>query len=68
MSITLDTIKRIIKETESSVPVNAMGGSSSVQGSGGIDTYDPLLKKKKLRTIIKRKPLEGTTHEIITTQ
>lgn len=47
----------------SNVPVNAMGASSSTAGSGGVDTYDPLLKlrdgkKKKLRDILKRKTLE----------
>ena len=50
-----------IYETESAVPVNAMGGSSSTAGTGPIDTYDPLLKtgndnRKKLRTILKRTP------------
>ena len=42
------------------VPANAMGTSSSTAGTGGIDTYDPLMKtkKKKLRDIIARKPLE----------
>ena len=42
------------------VPANAMGGSSSTAGTGGIDTYDPLLKmnkSKKLRDIITRKAL-----------
>jgi hypothetical protein len=36
---------------------NAMGNSSSVAGTGGIDTFDPLLKKpkKKLRDILSRK-------------
>ena len=39
---------------------NAMGGSSSIAGTGGIDTYDPLLKpKKKLRNILTRKTLEN---------
>lgn len=32
-----------LTETSSSVPVNAMGGSSSTAGSGGIDTFDPVL-------------------------
>lgn len=42
-----------------SAPVNAMGGSSSTSGTGGIDTFDPLLKKpKKLRVILSRKTLE----------
>jgi hypothetical protein len=42
------------------VPVNNMGTSSSTAGTGGIDTYDPLLKrKKKLREIIRRKPPNG---------
>lgn len=39
---------------------NAMGGSSSTAGTGGIDTFDPLMKKpkKKLREMITRKTLE----------
>jgi hypothetical protein len=38
---------------------NAMGGSSSTAGTGGIDTFDPLLKKKKkLRSMVTRKTLE----------
>jgi len=36
----------------SNVPVNAMGNSSSTAGTGGIDTYDPLLK---IRKMLKRK-------------
>jgi hypothetical protein len=32
-----------LTETSSLVPVNAMGGSSSTQGTGGIDTFDPVL-------------------------
>jgi hypothetical protein len=54
--------KRIIKETESAVPVNAMGPSSS--SSGPINTYDPMLqnpgdsKKKKLRSMFTRNPLK----------
>ena len=42
------------------IPANAMGGSSSTAGTGGVDTYDPLLKMnkgKKLRDIITRKTL-----------
>ena len=41
----------------STTPANAMGGSSSTAGTGGIDTYDPLMQKKKkpLRSILKRK-------------
>jgi hypothetical protein len=43
------------------VPTNNMGTSSSTAGTGGIDTYDPLLlkKKKKLRDIVKRKMPNG---------
>ena len=44
----------------SAVPANAMGGSSSAAGTGGIDTFDPKLKLnkgKKLRDIIQRKQL-----------
>lgn len=39
------------EEGEGSVPTNSMGTSSSTAGSGGIDTYDPLLK---IRKILKR--------------
>lgn len=41
----------------SAVPANAMGSSSSTAGTGGIDTFDPLLKKpkRKLRDILSRK-------------
>lgn len=42
-----------LEETESVVPANAMGGSSSVAGTGGIDTIDPLLVKMMKR---KQKP------------
>jgi hypothetical protein len=45
----------------SAVPANAMGGSSSTAGTGGVDTFDPLLnqkKKKNLRSIVTRKTLE----------
>ena len=36
---------------------NAMGGSSSTAGTGGVDIYDKFLKnnKKPLRNIIRRK-------------
>ena len=49
-----------LQEMESAVPANAMGASSSTAGTGGIDTFDPLMgnkkKKKKLRAIVvKRK-------------
>jgi hypothetical protein len=46
-----------IKE-DGEVAVNNMGASSSTAGTGGIDTFDPLLKlkkPKKLRDIISRK-------------
>lgn len=36
----------------STTPVNSMGTSSSTAGAGGIDTYDPLLK---IRKMLKRK-------------
>jgi hypothetical protein len=47
------------------VAANAMGNSSSTAGTGGIDIFDPLLKKpkKKLRDILSRKlqgGLDGT--------
>jgi hypothetical protein len=46
--------------TASAIPANVMGTSSSTPGTGAIDTYDPLLKKKKnLRSIVlKRKTLQ----------
>ena len=33
----------MLAETSSAVPVNFMGGSSSTAGTGGIDTFDPVL-------------------------
>jgi hypothetical protein len=32
-----------LNETGGSLPINAIGGSSSVAGTGGIDTFDPVL-------------------------
>lgn len=55
-----------ITETESAVPANIMGSSSSTHGTGGIDTYDPLMtatnylkkkKKKKLKENIDREKM-----------
>jgi hypothetical protein len=51
-----------ITETESAIPANVMGASSSTHGTGGIDTYDPLMpatkflkkKKKKIKEEIDR--------------
>jgi hypothetical protein len=42
---------------DGAVAVNAMGTSSSTAGTGGIDTFDPLLQKpkKKLRDVLSRK-------------
>ena len=37
-------------------PVNAMGSSSSTPGTGGIDTFDPLMRKR-LRNVVRRKSL-----------
>ena len=39
------------------ISTNAMGQSSSTAGTGGVDTYDPLLTKKKLRRIVPGKQL-----------
>lgn len=55
-----------IKE-DSEVAANAIGNSSSTAGTGGIDMFDPLLKKrkKKLREIISRKlpvGIDGTNN------
>lgn len=36
-----------LNETDSAVPVNAMGASSST--SGPIQTFDPLLRKRRLK-------------------
>ena len=51
--------KRVVNETESATPVNAMGNSSTTQGP--IQTYDPLLRigKRKLKkySMFKRKPV-----------
>jgi hypothetical protein len=41
-----------IQETESAVPTNSMGGSSSV--SGPIQTFDPLLKTRGKRRVVTR--------------
>lgn len=45
------------KLKEDGEAANAMGNSSSTAGTGGIDTFDLLLKKpkKKLREIVSRK-------------
>ena len=52
-------VDNIKEDGEGAVPVNAMGSSSSTTGTGGIDIYDPLMKKKKsLRDVVKRKSLE----------
>ena len=56
---------KIKEDGEGAVPVNNMGSSSSTAGTGGVDTYDLLLKSgKKLRNIITRKSLEeiGRAH------
>lgn len=49
--------KPVKEDIASTVPANAMGASSSTHGTGGIDTFDPLLigktlKRKKLSDII----------------
>lgn len=49
-----------ISETESAVPANVMGASSSTHGTGGIDTFDPLLGM----SILKRKKLKDITGPI----
>lgn len=43
-----------IQETESAIPANVMGASSSVPGTGAIDMFDPLMTKP-----IKRQPLRN---------
>jgi hypothetical protein len=51
---------RIINETESAIPTNSMGASST--SSGPIQTYDPLLKsmikRKSLDSIVKTKKIK----------
>jgi len=44
-----------ITETESMPHTNMMGSSSSTQGTGGIDTYDPLLNNKPATKYLKKK-------------
>ena len=51
-------MSQIKEDGMGAVPANSMGASSSTAGTGGIDTYDPLLMKKKLRNIVTRKSLE----------
>jgi hypothetical protein len=55
------TLKEDGEAFSSTTPENAMGSSSSTAGTGGIDTYDPLLKKNKksLRQIVSRKMPNG---------
>jgi hypothetical protein len=53
-------MKNIKEDGIAPAAVNAMGSSSSIAGSGGIDMYDKQLKtnkKKPLRNIIKRKSM-----------
>lgn len=46
----MNTIKdRVAKNLSENAPTNVMGSSSSVHGSGAVDTFDPLLIKKKLK-------------------
>jgi hypothetical protein len=50
-----------VASVASAVPTNAMGGSSSTPGSGGVATFDPLMKfkKKRLSDIMLRRPLKA---------
>jgi len=41
--------KEFVLETESAVPANAMGSSSTVAGSGAIDMPEPVKPSKKRR-------------------
>jgi hypothetical protein len=55
--------KKVVNETESAVPINAMGASSST--SGPVQTYDPLLdlskkRLKKFSSMFKRKIPDGS--------
>ena len=47
--------KPIKEDGVGAVPANAMGGSSSTPATGGIDTFDPLVKG--LRNVVRRKSL-----------
>ena len=49
-----EEIDDIGEEMVSAIPANIMGASSSTQGTGGIDTYDPLIRSGK---VMKRKSL-----------
>jgi hypothetical protein len=61
-AFTLKSTPSNLKETESLLPANIMGGSSATQGTGGIDTYNPLMgvgmRHKKLKDIIGRTSLK----------
>jgi hypothetical protein len=35
------------KELQEDAPINSMGASSSTPGTGGVDTYDPILFQRK---------------------
>ena len=43
--------RAMLSETASVIPVNAMGASSSTAGTGGIDTFDPILISLVRRTM-----------------
>ena len=53
----VNTVKEDGSAAFAGAATNAMGSSSSTPGTGAIDTIDPLLKKKKLRSIVTRKNL-----------
>jgi hypothetical protein len=46
------------KELKEEAPTVCMGSSSSTSGTGPIDTFDPVLRKKKVE---KRKPFNNDT-------
>ena len=51
------------EDVASAIPANCMGASSSTHGTGGIDTFDPLMKMKKISRLSdiigKNKPLKN---------
>ena len=56
----VEIIKKLVEDGVAPVATNAMGTSSSKAGTGPVDTYDPLLmKKRKLNTILRRRNPNG---------
>lgn len=67
MNRTINTLKRILRETDSSVPVNSAGDGSNVAGlgqnldglGGPTNTNKPKLMRKKRASVLDRPLPEG---------